>query len=77
MAIASSGEEDAVSDLTAQLAVTTGKLRAAEERVEQLEKLLKVCIEEVGWCAPCTQQGVGRQRAGQGVDSQGSRARAM
>lgn len=39
---AAGSDADAVGELTAQLAVATGKLRAAEERVEQLEKLLKV-----------------------------------
>lgn len=35
-------EADAVGQLSAELAVTTGKLQAAQEQVAQLEKLLKV-----------------------------------
>ncbi|KAL4423912.1 hypothetical protein ABPG75_001213 [Micractinium tetrahymenae] len=39
---AADSDADAVGQLTAELAVATGKLQAAEERVAQLEKLLKV-----------------------------------
>lgn len=35
-------EDDAVGELSAQLALGRGRLQAAEERVDQLEKLLKV-----------------------------------
>lgn len=38
----SGSEEDEVGELTAQLALARGRLQAADERVEQLEKLLKV-----------------------------------
>lgn len=40
---AAGSEEDLVGELTAQLAVASGRLQAAEERVDQLEKLIKVC----------------------------------
>jgi hypothetical protein len=39
---AAESEADAVGEATAKLAVASGRLQAAEERVEQLEELLKV-----------------------------------
>jgi len=39
---AAGSEADLVAELQAQLAVATGRLAAADERVAQLEKLLKV-----------------------------------
>lgn len=52
---AASSDVDAVGQLSAELAVSTGKLQAAEERVAQVEKLLKV--------RSCTVDGICKQVA--------------
>lgn len=42
---AAGSEADLVAELQAQLAVATGRLQASDERVAQLEKLLKVGLD--------------------------------